>query len=53
MVNVIAVAVIGVILGAAAGYVYKEKKRGVRCVGCPEGERCGGNCGGCSGCAQK
>lgn len=53
MVNVIAVAVIGVIVGAAAGYVYKEKKRGVRCVGCPEGGSCGGNCAGCSGCGQK
>nr|MBQ8245371.1 FeoB-associated Cys-rich membrane protein [Oscillospiraceae bacterium] len=52
MVNIIALAVIGLIVGAAAGYVYKEKKRGVRCVGCPDGGSCGGNCAGCSGCGQ-
>ena len=51
MVDLIALAVIAAIVGLAAGYVYKAKKRGVRCVGCPDGGSCGGNCGGgCSGC---
>ena len=47
MVNLIAIAVIGGIVGLAAGYVYKEKKRGTRCIGCPSGGSCGGNCPGC------
>ena len=47
MVNLIALAVIGTIVGLAAGYVYKAKKRGVRCVGCPDGGKCSGNCGCC------
>ena len=48
MINVIAVAVIGVIVGAAAGYVYKEKKRGSRCIGCPHARSCSGSCSGCA-----
>ena len=29
----------------AAGYVYKAKKRGVKCIGCPGGCSCGSKCG--------
>ena len=47
MIDVIAVAVIGLVVGAAAGYVYKEKKRGARCVGCPYAKSCGGSCSCC------
>ena len=46
MENVIIIAVLAVIIGFAGCYVYKEKKRGVRCIGCPEG----GSCSGCCGC---
>ena len=53
MVNVIAFAVIAAIVGLAAGYIYKAKKRGVRCVGCPDGGTCGGNCSCCSGCHKQ
>ena len=31
------------ILGAAAIYIYKQKKKGKKCIGCPYG----GNCGKC------
>ena len=48
MENLIILAVIGLIVGHAAGYVYKAKKRGVKCVGCPDSGTCSGNCGGCS-----
>ena len=47
MVNLIAFAVIGVIVGLAVGYIYKEKKRGTKCVGCPSAGACSGNCCGC------
>lgn len=56
MTDIIALVVLVVILGAAALYVYKEKKRGVKCIGCPAGRSCSGakngeGCGGgCSGC---
>lgn len=39
------VAVIALILGLAAGYVWKEKKSGAKCVGCPHSKTCGGSCG--------
>ncbi len=45
------IGVIAVILCAAAFAVYKSKKSGRKCIGCPEG--CG-NCSGCAGaCAHK
>ena len=50
MVNLIAFAAIAAIVGLAAGYIYKEKKRGAKCIGCPDGNSCGGHCGGCNRC---
>ena len=41
MENVIIIALIGVIICAAARYVYKSKKSGKKCIGCPDGG-CGG-----------
>ena len=34
-----------VILGAAIVYIVKEKKKGTKCIGCPNS----GNCAGCGG----
>ena len=34
----------------AMAYVIKSKKRGVKCIGCPDGHKCSGNCGSCGGC---
>ena len=49
--------VVGLIVGLAAGYIYKAKKRGVKCVGCPDSGSCSGgcsgNCSGCTGCGTK
>ncbi|MBQ7778052.1 MAG: FeoB-associated Cys-rich membrane protein [Oscillibacter sp.] len=42
MVDLIIIAVLAVVIAASAGYVYKAKKRGVKCIGCPAG-----GCGGC------
>jgi len=48
------VLILAAILGGAAWYVYKAKKRGAKCIGCPNSGSCasggcGGNCSGCSG----
>jgi len=43
MTNIIVIAVVSAVIAAAAGYVYKEKKRGAKCIGCPSG--------GCSSCS--
>jgi len=58
MVNVVIVLVIVAIVGAAVAYIVREKKRGVKCIGCPYAQQCAnrGKCGSgesCSGnCAE-
>ena len=37
MIDFIVVAVLVVIVAAAALYVYKAKKSGKKCIGCPDG----------------
>ena len=44
MTDWIIIAVLVVIVGAAARYVWKAKKSGKKCIGCPDG---------CSCCAKK
>lgn len=48
MTNFIIIAVVAAIIAAAAGYVYKEKKNGAKCIGCPSGGCSSCSCG-CSG----
>lgn len=43
MVNVILIGILVLILGGAGYYIYKAKKNGKKCIGCPAN----GNCGGC------
>ena len=49
MADIIIIVVVAIIVGSAIAYIRKEKKRGVRCVGCSDGGSCGGshssNCG--------
>ena len=45
MVNFIIIAVLVLIVGGAAYYIYRAKKRGAKCVGCPYAKQCGGHCG--------
>ena len=51
MTDFIIVVILGVICGAAVGYIYKAKKSGAKCIGCPAGGCCG-SCGkgGACGC---
>lgn len=50
MENFIIIAVIALIIGFAVFYICKEKKRGVKCIGCSESCNCSKGCGSCSGC---
>ena len=45
MANWIVIGIVVLIVSLAGGYVYREKKRGTKCIGCPGG--CGGSCDGC------
>jgi len=48
--NIIIIAIIVLVLGPAAFYVYKAKKSGKKCIGCPDSGSCSGNCSCCCGC---
>ena len=54
MIDVVMIVMILASLGGAAFYIYKAKKSGAKCIGCPDAKSCSGNCSGCScGCGQK
>ena len=46
-VDYIIIAIVAAIIGGAAFYIYKAKKSGKKCIGCPDSGSCSGNCGGC------
>ena len=48
MTNFIVIVVIIAIVGGAIAYIIKEKKRGVKCIGCPAAGSCP-NSGKCKG----
>ncbi len=47
--DIIVLAVVAAIIGLALWHIYSAKRKGVRCVGCPDSKTCSGHCGGCSG----
>lgn len=49
LIDMIVIAVIVLILGLVIYYIRKAKKKGIKCIGCPNGGTCGGNCSGCNG----
>ena len=46
--EIIAIALIVLIIGGATAYIIKAKKSGKKCIGCPDSGSCSGNCAGCS-----
>lgn len=40
----IVVGILLIIIGAAIRFIWKEKKKGRRCIGCPASGCCSGNC---------
>lgn len=48
--DLIAIGIIVVIIGLAAFYIYKAKKSGKKCIGCPDSGSCGSHsCHCCEG----
>ena len=45
MTNFVVAGMILLIFGLASTYIYKEKKRGVKCIGCPSAGTCTSGCG--------
>lgn len=48
-VDYLIIAIVAVIIGGAALYIYHAKKQGTKCIGCPASGTCSGKCSGCSG----
>ena len=42
----IAIAVIVLVVGLAVFYLYRAKKSGQKCIGCPYAKQCSGKCSG-------
>ena len=40
MADIIIAAILLIIVGAAITYIVKQKKKGVRCIGCPSAGTC-------------
>ena len=52
MIDMIIIAVLGLGIGAAVGYIWRAKKRGVKCIGCPYSGSCPHSADGC-GCKKE
>ncbi|MBR3964414.1 MAG: FeoB-associated Cys-rich membrane protein [Clostridia bacterium] len=53
MENYIIIAIVAVIVGLAAFYIYRAKKSGQKCVGCPYAKSCGSKSCCCSAADKK
>ena len=58
MIDIIVSIILVVIFGGAIFYIYKSKKSGKRCIGCPDSGSCGksnesDSCSCCSCCHSK
>ena len=42
--NIVIIAVVIVAVGISAMYIYKSKKKGQKCIGCPYSNSCNGSC---------
>lgn len=45
MADFIVIVILVCCVGGACYYIYKNKKKGVKCIGCPHAKSCGGGCG--------
>ena len=44
MIDFVIILIIVAVLGLSAWYIYRQKKKGNACIGCPNGSDCGGSC---------
>ncbi len=55
-IDVMIIAAIVLIVGGAIAYIIRAKKKGHRCIGCPDSGSCPhasrGGCGNCSSCGN-
>ena len=44
MIDILIILVLLAVLGGASLYVYRAKKSGQKCIGCPNSKSCSGSC---------
>ena len=44
MIDILLILALLLIVGGAAGYVYRARKAGKKCIGCPHAKACGSYC---------
>lgn len=44
MIDYIIIAIIIAVVGGASFYIYRAKKQGQKCIGCPHSKTCSGGC---------
>lgn len=44
MIDLMIILVLLLIIGGAIAYIVKQKKKGVKCIGCPYAQTCSGHC---------
>ncbi len=42
--DIIVIAIVAAVIGAICFYLYRQKKKGIKCVGCPYAKECAGKC---------
>ncbi len=52
MQDILIIALVAVILAAAGVYVYKQKKTGAACIGCPHSKNCPSRKNGSCSCGE-
>ena len=48
--DIIIIIAIALVVGGASFYIIRAKRRGQRCIGCPDAKTCSGNCSSCHAC---
>ena len=46
--DIIVLLIVAAVIGAICFYLWRQKKKGVKCIGCPYAKECGGKCGRCN-----
>ena len=46
--DIVLIFIVALIVSLALLYIYKSKKDGKKCIGCPDSKNCSGKCSGCS-----
>lgn len=45
--NIKVILIVAVVVFLASFYVYRQRNKGIKCIGCPDSKNCNGNCSSC------